>query len=104
MTKVCVLYPNKPGAKFDMDYYLKSHIPMVQRVLAPAIRNVTVDEGTMGPMPGTSATYSVICTLYFDSIEAFGAAFMPVAAQVQGDIANYTDIEPVIQINEAKLG
>ncbi len=104
MTKVCVLYPNKPGARFDMDYYLKTHIPMVQRVLAPSIRKVTVEEGVLGGAPGTPAAYQLICELHFDSIDAFVAAFMPVAAQVQGDVPNYTDIEPVIQINEVKLG
>ena len=100
MTKVCVLYPNKPGARFDMDYYLTKHMPMVDRILAPAIRKSTVEHGVGGGAPNTEAAYLVIASLYFDSPEAFGAAFGPVAAQVQGDIPNYTDIEPIIQINE----
>ena len=29
MIKVSVFYPNEEGKKFDMDYYLNSHIPMV---------------------------------------------------------------------------
>ena len=31
MIKVSVLYPNGSGAKFDMAYYLNSHMPMVDR-------------------------------------------------------------------------
>jgi uncharacterized protein (TIGR02118 family) len=100
MTIVSVLYPNKPGAKFDMDYYLSSHIPMVERVLAPAIRKVTVEKGVGGAMPGTDAAYLVVADLHFDSPEAFGAAFGPVAGQIQGDVPNYTDIEPIVQVNE----
>jgi uncharacterized protein (TIGR02118 family) len=100
MTIVSVLYPNKSGAKFDMDYYLATHIPMVERLLAPALRKVTVEKGVAGPIPGTEAPYLVIAALYFDSTEAFGAAFGPVAAQIQGDVVNYTTIEPLVQVNE----
>ena len=104
MIKVTVLYPNKPGMKFDMNYYLGSHIPMVERVLAPAIRNTTVEVGIGGGAAGTPPTYAVITSLYFDSVEAFGAAFAPVAAQIQGDVPNYCDVEPVVQVNELKAG
>ena len=31
MIKVSVLYLNNSGSKFNMDYYCKSHIPMVQQ-------------------------------------------------------------------------
>ena len=44
-----------------------------------------------------------MCNYTFDSIEAFLAAFMPQAQILQGDIPNYTDIEPVIQFSEIKL-
>jgi hypothetical protein len=29
MIKVSVFYANEEGKKFDMDYYLNSHIPLV---------------------------------------------------------------------------
>ncbi|HEX5045957.1 MAG TPA: EthD family reductase, partial [Gammaproteobacteria bacterium] len=29
MIKVSVLYPQKAGARFDMDYYCDSHMPLV---------------------------------------------------------------------------
>jgi len=104
MIKVSVHYPNKPGAKFDMDYYLRHHIPMAERLLSPAIKKVTVDQGVGGAAPGTEAAFAVIANLYFDSMESFGAAFGPVAAQIQGDVPNYTSIEPLVQINEVKIG
>ena len=28
MIKVSVLYPNTEGSKFDLDYYVNSHMPM----------------------------------------------------------------------------
>jgi len=44
-----------------------------------------------------------MCHYYFDSLENFMAAFMPHAKELQGDIVNYTNIEPTIQINEVKI-
>jgi uncharacterized protein (TIGR02118 family) len=41
--------------------------------------------------------------LYFDSIEAFQNAFGPHAQAIMGDIPNYTDIQPTIQISEVKI-
>ena len=38
MIKVSVLYPNDAGSKFDMNYYLGKHIPLVQARLGAALR------------------------------------------------------------------
>ena len=45
MIKVSVLYPNKPGAKFDMDYYVNKHVPLVQQKLGSACKSVAVEQG-----------------------------------------------------------
>jgi uncharacterized protein (TIGR02118 family) len=103
MIKVAVLYENKPGSSFDMDYYMSQHIPLVQRLLGPALQKVTVETGLSGGAPGSPAAYRVIANLYFESVEAFGAAFGPVAAEVQSDVANYSSLEPVVQVNDLKL-
>ena len=42
MIKVSVLYPKEVGSRFDMDYYCATHMPMVQRLLAPAIKGIAV--------------------------------------------------------------
>jgi uncharacterized protein (TIGR02118 family) len=103
MIKVSVLYPNRAGSKFDVDYYLSKHIPMLKQKLGSALKSVGIEQGIAGGQPGTPATYSVMCHLTFDSVDAFLAAFGPVAAQVQGDIANYSNVEPVVQISEVKM-
>ena len=38
-----------------------------------------------------------------DSMESFMAAFVPRAKVLQGDMSNYTDIHPVIQVNEVLI-
>jgi uncharacterized protein (TIGR02118 family) len=40
---------------------------------------------------------------HFDSVEAFQAAFAPRADAIMGDIANYTDAQPIVQIGEVRL-
>ena len=103
MIKVGVFYPNSAGGKFDMKYYMEKHIPMVRQKIGPALKNVEVEQGVGGGMPGSPVTYSIMCRLSFDSVDAFQAAFATHAAHIMGDVANYTDIQPVVQISEVKL-
>jgi uncharacterized protein (TIGR02118 family) len=101
--KVSVLYPNRPGAKFDMNYYCEKHMPMVQQKLGSACKRVSVEQGIAGMPPGAPAAFIAMGHLYCDSAEAFQAAFAPHAQHIMGDIPNYTDIEPTIQISEVKI-
>ena len=103
MITVNVLYPNQDGAKFDMNYYLGSHIPMVKRLMGSALKGVVVEQGLGGGAPGTKAEFSTLCHLRFDSVEAFQAAFGPHASAIQDDIANYSSVAPVIQVSDVKV-
>src|SRR2546427_11248954 len=103
MIKVSVLYPNGSGAKFDMTYYLNSHMPMVQRKLGAVMKGMAVDEGLGSVPPGTPAAYVAIGHLMFDSVEDFSAAFAQHSARILADIPNYTNIQPVIQISQIKM-
>ena len=103
MIKVSVFYPNNEGCKFDMDYYCNSHIPMLQEKLGEALKGVAVEQGLGGAEPGSPATYVAMCHLLFDSVEAFQDAFGPHAEAIMGDIPNYTDVQPTIQISEVKI-
>jgi uncharacterized protein (TIGR02118 family) len=102
MIKVSVLYPNRPGAKFDMKYYCEKHMPLVQQRLGAACKQVAVEQGISG-MPGTPAAFAAMGHLYCESVEAFQDAFAPHAQEILADIANYTDIEPTIQISDVKM-
>jgi uncharacterized protein (TIGR02118 family) len=101
MIKVGVFYPQ--SKKFDWDYYMSKHMPMVGKLLGSALKKVEIDKGVAGGAPGSAATYQAVCLLHLDSVEAFRAAFGPHAAQIMGDIPNYTDAQPVVQISEVKM-
>jgi uncharacterized protein (TIGR02118 family) len=103
MIKVSVMYPNQQGTRFDMSYYCTNHIPMVRQLLGSALKNVAVEEGITGMTPGSPAPYVALGHLYFESVAAFQAAFMPHAAQIVGDVPNYTDSQPTIQISSVKI-
>lgn len=103
MIKVSVLYPYRPGARFDMSYYCEKHIPMVQQKLGGACQQVAAEYGIAGGAPGSPPAFIAMGHLYCESVEAFQAAFTPHAQEIMADIANYTDIEPAIQISDVKL-
>jgi uncharacterized protein (TIGR02118 family) len=91
------------GKKFDMTYYCTKHMPMVQQTMDAACKRMAVDAGLSGVDPGSRPTYIAMGHLYFDSVDAFQAAFGPNAQKFMADVPNYTDIEPVIQISEVKI-
>ncbi len=105
MIKISILYPNNKDAPFDMGYYLDTHMPLAIGLLSAhsGYQGVSIERGLGGAMPGTAAAYTMMCHFLFDTTEDFIAAFMPHAAVLQGDMPNYTDIAPIIQISEVLL-
>ena len=104
MIKVSVMYPHTPGARFDHAYYRDKHMPLLASRLGEACKSYTIDKGLAGGAPGDPPTYVGMCHVLADSVESFQAAFGPHAKEILADIANYTDIQPVIQISEVVVG
>ncbi|HEY94735.1 MAG TPA: EthD family reductase [Dehalococcoidia bacterium] len=98
------MYPNDPDKKFDMDYYLNKHMPMLHETLNPVgLIKTEVDKGLRGQGENTPPAYRVICHLYFNSMEDF-QKIEPYAAELFADVPKYTDIVPVVQISEIVQG
>ena len=104
MIKVSVMYPHREGARFDHGYYRDTHMPLVAARMGAACRFYTVDKGLAGGAPGEPPTYVGMCHIFCDSVEAFQAGFGPHAQEILADIANYTDLQPVLQISEVVVG
>jgi len=106
MIKVSVMYPYSEGARFDHAYYRDRHMPLVKARLGSACAYYTVDKGLTGRAPGAPVTpgappaFVAMCAFICDSIEGYQAAMQAHRAEILGDIANYTDIEPIIQVSE----
>jgi len=104
MIKVSVLYPNEEGKKFDFDYYLNTHLPMVQGLLEPmGLVKGEVEKGVSGADPSKPAPFVLVAHLFFETTEEVHAAFTTNGGQIMGDIKNFTDISPTFQISEVLI-
>jgi uncharacterized protein (TIGR02118 family) len=105
MVTISMLYPNKDSSQFDLEYYLNVHMPQsIERLSAhDGYRGVAVAQGIGGAIPGSEPAYSAICHYLFDSLDDFLSAFTPHAAFLQGDMVNYTTVEPIIQISAVDI-
>lgn len=92
MIKLTVSYPSGEGTTFDHDYYAASHVPMCNSTFRP--ERTEIEKGIDGPnVAGV--------VFYFESMEALqGALNGPKVGDVLADVANYTNIAPVMQISE----
>ena len=103
MIKVSVFYPKGEGKQFDMDYYVKSHIPLVGKLLGDSLKGATVEKGLGSAEPGSAAPFAGMGNMYFDTLEDFGNSFGPNANEIMSDLPNFTNIEPTIQISEVMI-
>ena len=100
MIKVTILYPNGDGKTFDMDYYSNKHMPMIASLFGDSLKLFAIDKGIAGRTPDEPIPYLAIGYLYFEKLSAYQNSFGPNAEKIVGDIPNYTNIQPVVQISE----
>jgi uncharacterized protein (TIGR02118 family) len=92
MIRMSVLYPSGEGSTFDHDYYRDTHVPLCRSTWG--VERTEIDKGINGP--NTAAVH-----IFFDSMDAMQAAMAnPGTAAIMADVANYTNIKPVMQISE----
>ena len=92
MIRLSVLYPATEGAKFDHDYYRDKHVPLAAKTWG--IETYEIDKGLDGPYVGA-------VHFLFESTDAIAAAMASEGTgEIMADMANYTDIAPVLQTSE----
>jgi uncharacterized protein (TIGR02118 family) len=92
------------NSTFDMDYYLNKHVPMVVSRLSPTgLVRGEIDEGMAGFPPDQPAPYAVVGHLVFDRLEDFQNGFAQHGAEIMGDVPNFTNIQPMVQISRIAL-
>ena len=100
MIKVSVIYPSRPSAKFDHTYYRDKHLPLIKSRMGEGLKYYAIDKGLSDAAGKAPGTYVAMCHLLCDSMEAYRSSFGPHAKEINGDIRNFTDITPIVQISE----
>ncbi|MBU2952801.1 EthD family reductase [Marinobacter sp. F3R08] len=100
MIKVSVLYPKTNDSTFDIGYYRDTHMALVRDRLGDACKRTAIESGLAGGAPGQEPTYIAMGHLYFESVDQFQSSFGPHAREILGDIPNFTNVEPTVQISE----
>lgn len=101
MISLTVLYPKTSDSHFDLNYYVNTHTPLVKDRLTPfGLTGVDLRAGLAGGAPDTPATYAMICNLSFETVEALQAALAAHGPELIGDIPNFTDVQPTMQISQ----
>ncbi|PZE17406.1 EthD family reductase [Putridiphycobacter roseus] len=100
MIKVSVMYPNTKDIKFDVDYYQNTHLPMIAKMVGPALKGMELDLGIGGRESGELAPYVAIAHLKFEDRNAFKDSFLSHAKLFAADIKNYSNVKGIMQISD----
>jgi uncharacterized protein (TIGR02118 family) len=100
--KVAILYPNGEDKTFDMDYYEKTHMPMVAGFIGKNLRFYEIDKGIAGRTPNDKVPFVAIGYFYIKDVSEYNKAIAENRDAVINDIKIYTNIQPVVQISEIK--
>ncbi len=96
---ISVAYPKKDGGKFDFGYYADRHIPMVTRFLGANSVRAEIRKGVASP-DGSAAPFVCMANIWINSVEEFQATLARHGGEIMGDLSNYTDIQPILQVDE----
>ena len=100
MIKVSVMYPSKPGMRFDHDYYRTKHLPLIKSRMGTALKYYTIDKVLADGEGKPLGAYVAMCHLLCDSVDEYQSSFGPHAQEIRGDIPNFTDGTSIHQISE----
>lgn len=89
-----VSYPASAGARFDHDYYLSTHFPLVRENWD---RHGLDDAVAMWGEDDDPANVAVALLTFRDAASRDAALASEEARTVFGDLANFTDIQPTAQ-------
>jgi uncharacterized protein (TIGR02118 family) len=94
-----VYYPWQADAKFDFDYYRDKHLKMMRELYGKSVGKMQVRKG-LRKGDGSSPAFIAALTVEILSMEAFDAAGQEHLPKLLADLANFSNVVPVGQIEE----
>jgi uncharacterized protein (TIGR02118 family) len=101
MFRLTITYPAAADAKFDFDYYVKSHMPLVMSLIGESAVRFEVAKG-LGGGGEAPAPYVAVGHIYLTDLAGLQASFANHLPTIMADVAKYTNITPVANV-EAML-
>ncbi len=93
-----VIYPVSDQSRFDFDYYMNTHMKIVDDTMGPHVEQVVITKGLAGG-PDQPAAYHAVATIIFGDQDAMDQA-MAAAGPAVADIPNFTNVQPDLLIGE----
>jgi uncharacterized protein (TIGR02118 family) len=89
---VLVIYPRAEGSTFDKEYYLSTHMPLVEKHWKQhGLKSFAVSE------LNDDSPYTYMVVMEFDSSEGWGKATQdPSIKEIMDDVKNFSNQKPVI--------
>jgi uncharacterized protein (TIGR02118 family) len=87
------MYPK--GGKFDFDYYGKTHMQLVHKLLDPfRLVQTEINKG-VGDSP-----FMAVGHLVFNTMEDMQKGLQAHDPELAADVVNFTDVKPQFQVSE----
>jgi uncharacterized protein (TIGR02118 family) len=102
MFKVAILYPNGEGKTFDMDYYEKSHMPMMAGLLGKNLVLYEINKGISGRTPNDKPPFVATGYFFIHDVAEYNKVIAQNRDTIVSDIKKYTNIQPAVQISEIR--
>ena len=91
METMFVIYTGDPDTRFDRDYYVANHLPLVLKAWGPH----GLESAAAFFPAGSDAGIIALCVCVFQSRVARDAALCsPETPQVMADVPRFTDVKP----------
>ncbi|KAM0331390.1 hypothetical protein ACHAQA_003063 [Verticillium albo-atrum] len=98
---ITVLFPNEADAKYDIDYYVNKHMPLIQSLWGPyGVQSWSATKFGNG-VDGSAPKYAFGSTVTWENGDQVKAAFAgPEVGRIMGDVANFSNKEAVFLTGE----
>ncbi len=94
-----VFYPWQADARFDFDYYRAKHLKMMGDLYGKSVGRFDVRKG-LRKGDGSSPAFIAVMTVEIRSMQGFDAAGKQHLPALLADLANFSNVTPVGQIEE----
>ena len=91
MTTMYVTYPGDAGTRFDRDYYVRHHVPLVMECWGPL---GMVSCAAFWPAGDGAGTIAIAEVRFRDKTALRAALASPETSRVMADVARFTDARP----------